>query len=263
MQAERDHLVRLVFPELEQRCLARGGSFVAVDLRWGVTEEEAENGQALGICLEEIEQCRPFFVCLLGERYGWKPLPPTVGQESAAGLDPGTDEGRLFRGPTARTRPSRSSSSVPTRPSRSCGARRARRTRGDCFGSSRRSACRAWGCRSRALGRNSCPGIGQPTVTLGLEAWENGRHEVGWPETEGAASRKTGTPQVEMEAGGHWPSPPQSGNLPGSPLPERPVLPMGPRQNLSSRRDHHDAVRGEPIWNSGSEASNTVRQFPP
>ena len=78
MQAERDHLVRFVFPEIEARCAQRGLSFIPVDLRWGVTREEAESGEALTICLEEIERCRPWLLCLLGERYGWRPLPHVV-----------------------------------------------------------------------------------------------------------------------------------------------------------------------------------------
>jgi hypothetical protein len=44
-----------------------------VDLRWGVTETEAREGQALPICLAEIDECRPFFLAILGERYGWVP----------------------------------------------------------------------------------------------------------------------------------------------------------------------------------------------
>jgi len=73
MHAERDHLVRVVFPELRERCAKRRLHLVEVDLRWGVTEEEAEQGKALAICLDEIERCRPYFVGILGERYGWVP----------------------------------------------------------------------------------------------------------------------------------------------------------------------------------------------
>ncbi len=36
-----------------------------------MTSEQAENDQALEVCLEEIDKCRPFFLGLLGERYGW------------------------------------------------------------------------------------------------------------------------------------------------------------------------------------------------
>ncbi len=51
-----------------------------VDLRWGVTEAEAEQGKVLAVCLEEIDRCRPFFLGLLGERYGW--VPETLPEEA-------------------------------------------------------------------------------------------------------------------------------------------------------------------------------------
>jgi nephrocystin-3 len=73
MQKERDYLVKHVFPELRKRCRERAVEFVEVDLRWGVTEEQANRGEVLPICLREIELCRPYFICLLGERYGWVP----------------------------------------------------------------------------------------------------------------------------------------------------------------------------------------------
>ena len=73
MQGERDYLVKQVFPELRKRCRERQVEFVEVDLRWGVTEEQAERGEVLPICLREIELCRPYFIGLLGERYGWVP----------------------------------------------------------------------------------------------------------------------------------------------------------------------------------------------
>ena len=73
MHSERDYLVKYVFPELKERCIKKGLALVDVDLRWGVTEEEAEQGKAIEICLDEIENCRPFFIGILGERYGWTP----------------------------------------------------------------------------------------------------------------------------------------------------------------------------------------------
>jgi tetratricopeptide (TPR) repeat protein len=73
MHSERDYLVKYIFPELKERCVKKGLSLVDVDLRWGVTEEEAEQGKAIEICLDEIENCRPFFIGILGERYGWTP----------------------------------------------------------------------------------------------------------------------------------------------------------------------------------------------
>jgi nephrocystin-3 len=70
MQSERDWLVKVVFPELRERMMKRNLSLVDIDLRWGVTEEEVERGEALEVCLEEIELCRPFFIGILGDRYG-------------------------------------------------------------------------------------------------------------------------------------------------------------------------------------------------
>jgi hypothetical protein len=57
-----------------------GCRFQAVDLRWGVRGEAALDQQTMKICLEEINRCqkvtpRPNFIVLLGDRYGWCPLP--------------------------------------------------------------------------------------------------------------------------------------------------------------------------------------------
>jgi ATP/maltotriose-dependent transcriptional regulator MalT len=73
MQGERDELVKRVFPELRHRCEERGVTWGEVDLRWGVTDEEKAEGAVLPICLAEIERSRPFFIGLLGDRYGWVP----------------------------------------------------------------------------------------------------------------------------------------------------------------------------------------------
>eukprot|EP01105_Mastigella_eilhardi_P008303 TRINITY_DN2021_c4_g2_i1.p1 TRINITY_DN2021_c4_g2~~TRINITY_DN2021_c4_g2_i1.p1 ORF type:complete len:1404 (-),score=366.79 TRINITY_DN2021_c4_g2_i1:51-4172(-) len=71
MHGERDYLTRYVFPELQERCNKIHVHVTPVDLRWGVTEEDT--GQALEMCLTEIDNCRPFFIGLLGNRYGWVP----------------------------------------------------------------------------------------------------------------------------------------------------------------------------------------------
>jgi len=73
MQAERDHLVRTVFPELKEMCRALRVHLIDVDLRWGVSETDAESGKAIDICLDEIDSCRPYFLGLLGHRYGYIP----------------------------------------------------------------------------------------------------------------------------------------------------------------------------------------------
>jgi nephrocystin-3 len=46
---------------------------IDIDLRWGVTREQVENDQALDFCLQQIDECRPFFIGILGDRYGWVP----------------------------------------------------------------------------------------------------------------------------------------------------------------------------------------------
>lgn len=73
MEPERAYLVRKVFPELRLHAEKRGINFIPVDLRWGITDEEARSGKVLEICLYEIDNSRPFFIGLLGDRYGWCP----------------------------------------------------------------------------------------------------------------------------------------------------------------------------------------------
>jgi nephrocystin-3 len=67
---ERELLAKQVFPALNRRARERGVELVEVDLRWGVTQEQAEDGHALEICLQEIERCRPYFIGMLGDSYG-------------------------------------------------------------------------------------------------------------------------------------------------------------------------------------------------
>jgi tetratricopeptide (TPR) repeat protein len=78
MQAERDHLQQFVFPELEERMRAHRIHLACIDLRWGVettsvADREAKEATVLKVCLTEIDRCRPYFVVLLGDRYGWVP----------------------------------------------------------------------------------------------------------------------------------------------------------------------------------------------
>jgi hypothetical protein len=80
MHAERDELIKRVFPQLRKLCEARGVTWGEVDLRWGITEEQSQRGEVLPICLAEIQRCRPYFIGLLSERYGWVPdeIPPEL-----------------------------------------------------------------------------------------------------------------------------------------------------------------------------------------
>ncbi len=73
LMPEREELVKKVFPRIRKECRARGLEFTEIDLRWGVTEEESRSGKTIRICLEEIDRCRPYFIGILGSRYGWIP----------------------------------------------------------------------------------------------------------------------------------------------------------------------------------------------
>lgn len=83
LAAERDALQERVFPALRAHCAAKGYAFQAIDLRWGIREEAAAGQRTMRICLAEVARCqevspRPNFVVLLGDRYGWRPLPEVV-----------------------------------------------------------------------------------------------------------------------------------------------------------------------------------------
>ena len=69
MQAERDSLVRYVFPRLREEMVAHRIQVTDIDLRWGVTSEQ----NVVDTCREVIDECRPYFLALLGGRYGWTP----------------------------------------------------------------------------------------------------------------------------------------------------------------------------------------------
>ncbi len=78
MMAERDVLRDYVFPELEERLAERRVRLEPIDLRWGVeTTDEKEREQkeltVLKVCLNEIDRCKPFFIGIIGDRYGWVP----------------------------------------------------------------------------------------------------------------------------------------------------------------------------------------------
>ena len=74
MHGERNYLVKRVFPALSQWCAAHRLRLRDIDLRWGITEEDSmENRRTVEICLANIDRCRPFFLCFIGQRRGWVP----------------------------------------------------------------------------------------------------------------------------------------------------------------------------------------------
>jgi len=83
MKEERNALQSETFPNLRKLCEKHGARFQAIDLRWGVRDEAAYDQKTMEICLREIERCqkteiKPNFIILLGQRYGWRPLPARV-----------------------------------------------------------------------------------------------------------------------------------------------------------------------------------------
>ena len=73
MMAERDSLMSHTWPELRSFCRKRQVELVEVDMRWGISEQQSNRKETLKLCLDEIRACRPYFIGLLGERYGWIP----------------------------------------------------------------------------------------------------------------------------------------------------------------------------------------------
>ncbi|HMS38825.1 MAG TPA: DUF4062 domain-containing protein [Pyrinomonadaceae bacterium] len=83
LHIERNALREFVFPRLHELCLQNGCRFQAIDLRWGVSADAGRDQKTMQICLEEIKRCqrvtpRPNFIVLLGDRYGWCPLPEEI-----------------------------------------------------------------------------------------------------------------------------------------------------------------------------------------
>lgn len=77
MQLERDAIHDRVLPLLREFASAYGTDVSVVDLRWGVdtsvVDEAEQERKVIHSCLSEIDRCAPFFVSLVGERYGYVP----------------------------------------------------------------------------------------------------------------------------------------------------------------------------------------------
>ncbi len=93
LKEERNALQKKVFPKLRELCMQHGCRFQPIDLRWGVREEAALDQQTMRICQEEIARCqritpRPHFIVLLGDRYGWHPLPFEIPANEFVEIEP-------------------------------------------------------------------------------------------------------------------------------------------------------------------------------
>ncbi|ESN94094.1 hypothetical protein HELRODRAFT_193832 [Helobdella robusta] len=86
MHNEREILVKKVFHKLRQWCEERKFNLVECDLRWGVPKDSTST-TTITVCLEELDRCieenddKPFFICTIGERYGWIPKEDEVNEE--------------------------------------------------------------------------------------------------------------------------------------------------------------------------------------
>ena len=92
MKQERNALQTDVFPKLERYCRQNGFQFQAIDLRWGVSSEAAFDHRTMRICFDELRRAqeispRPNFLILLGDRYGWRPLPEEISVEEYRTLE--------------------------------------------------------------------------------------------------------------------------------------------------------------------------------
>ncbi len=83
LKEERNALHKEVFPKLRELCAKHDCRFQTIDLRWGVPEEAGLDQQTMSICLDEVKRSqrvspRPNFIVILGDRYGWRPLPAEI-----------------------------------------------------------------------------------------------------------------------------------------------------------------------------------------
>lgn len=72
MNKERDYLVNNTFYKLRELCNERNVDFVPIELRWGLSSTRGK-AHIISACLNEIEESHPFFVGIVGDRYGWIP----------------------------------------------------------------------------------------------------------------------------------------------------------------------------------------------
>ncbi len=70
MNEERSLIVNSIFPRLRRRFSKDMIDITEVDLRWGISEDDSENGRILEICIGEVLRCSPFFVGMIGDNYG-------------------------------------------------------------------------------------------------------------------------------------------------------------------------------------------------
>ena len=78
MQAERDYIKKIIIPQLQHYFSDKNINIYAIDLRWGINTasvnfDEAREAKVLDVCFNTIRNNRPYFIGLIGGRYGWIP----------------------------------------------------------------------------------------------------------------------------------------------------------------------------------------------
>lgn len=74
MLAERNLLHKEIVPALREVARAKGEYIDICDLRWGIDHGNTGGSEKINliaeVCLEEIDQCKPYFIAFLGDYYG-------------------------------------------------------------------------------------------------------------------------------------------------------------------------------------------------
>lgn len=83
MRAERECIRSNVWPDVHEYARKKGIYVEFCDLRWGInindnlTEEEAM-AKIMEICLQEVQNCKPYLITMLGDYYGSVPQNPQL-----------------------------------------------------------------------------------------------------------------------------------------------------------------------------------------
>ncbi|XP_056374124.1 NACHT domain- and WD repeat-containing protein 1 [Hyla sarda] len=86
MAEERNALLEMAYPEIQAFCQNHGLTFEVVDMRWGIRDYASVDHMTTDLCLKEIEACQrisigPYFIALVGNRYGYRPMPRVIDEE--------------------------------------------------------------------------------------------------------------------------------------------------------------------------------------
>lgn len=100
MKLERD-LMQEIFTEIEAEYSQQNWQIEMIDLRWGISKEAGLDNKTMQICKEELSRCqqlspKPNFIILLGDRYGWIPLPEVIPIDEYKSLRMNLSERLLF-----------------------------------------------------------------------------------------------------------------------------------------------------------------------